>query len=135
MKHKYFTFCLINAALILAIASYSCSEKDEDIAAPSIEIIHPGENDTIKLTGSFVTLEAKAQDHVGIRDMEMTVKDISGALLFTYDKDDIENETYTCHEPFYPTNITKVTQMNMTVTFANEYKNWTSKTVTFYVKP
>ncbi|MEI6750596.1 MAG: hypothetical protein ACOYMF_11405 [Bacteroidales bacterium] len=135
MKQKYRMFCLICAALVVAFMAASCSEKEEDIASPSITIIRPIENDTIRLTNNFITIETVAQDHVGINDMEMNVIDNSGTVLFSYDKDEIETTAYSCMEQFYPEGITKVTQMKLTVTFANEYKNWNSKSINFYVKP
>lgn len=135
MQKRYFTFCLINAALVMAIVLSSCSEKDEDIAAPSITIIQPVENDTIQLLNGFVTIDVVARDHVSISDMEMSIKDKSGTILYTYDVDDLEDQSYTCHEKFYPTGITKVTKMILSVTFSNEFENWTSKAITFYVKP
>lgn len=94
-------FCLSSALLVVAFITASCSEKDDDIAAPSITIIRPIENDTIRLTNNFLTIEAVAQDHVGINDMEMNVIDNSGAVLFSYDKDKIETTSYSCLEQFY----------------------------------
>ena len=135
MQKRYIMFCLINAALVMAIVISSCSKKAEDIAAPSITIIQPVEYDTIQLINGFITIDVLAQDHVRVSDMKMTIKDNSGTVLYTYEKDNIENATYTCHEQFYPTGITKVTQMKLKVTFSNEYENWTSKTINFYVKP
>lgn len=135
MQKKFLIFFLANAAFIMALAFSSCSEKDEDIAAPSITFIHPVENDTVKLYNGSVAIEVLAQDHIRISDMEMTIKDQAGTVLFTYDQDDIESPSYNCHELFYPSDITKLTRMKLAVTFSNEYKNWTSKTISFYVKP
>jgi hypothetical protein len=135
MKHRYMFFFLINAALVMAIAAPSCSKQEDDIAAPSITILQPAENDTIKLNGGFVTIKVFAQDHVNIKDMEMTVTNQTGAILFSYDADDLENQSYTCNEEFYPQGITKLTPMKLTVTFENEYENWQSKSINFFVKP
>lgn len=102
---------------------------------PSITITKPVENDTIQLKNGFITIEMLARDRVRINDMEMNIEDKLGTVLYTYDKDDIENTSYTCHEIFSPIGLTKLTQMKLTATFSNEYKNWITKTITFYVKP
>ena len=135
MQQKYFLFSLINAVLAMAIITSSCSEKDEDIAAPSITFIQPKANDTVLLTNGIVNIEVMAQDHISVSDMEMKIIDTSGTILYTYDADGIEDKTYTCHEQFYPTGITKLTKMKLAVTFSNVYGNWTSKEINFYVKP
>ena len=135
MKKKYSMRCLVFAVLVMASAFSSCSKNEEDIAAPSITFIHPLENDTVQLQSGFISLVVMAQDNVNLRDMEMNLKDKSGTVLYSYDQDNIENTAYTCDEKFYPSGITKVTEMKLSVMFSNEFKNWTSKTITFYVKP
>lgn len=135
MQNRYLVFWLINAALTLSIATSSCSKNAEDIAAPSITITKPTENDTIQLKNGVITIELLAKDRVRINDMEMSIEDKLGTVLYTYDKDDIEDISYTCHELFSPIGLTKVTQMKLTATFSNEYKNWITKRITFYVKP
>lgn len=135
MQQRYFKSCILIAALVSAFFASSCSEKDEDIAAPSINILQPGENDTIDLSNGPVILKVTAQDHVSVEDMEMEVRDNTGTVLYSYDEDDIEVPSYTCIEEFHPEGITILTRMKLTATFENEYKNWTSRSVTFYVKP
>lgn len=135
MKKKYFMRFLLYAGLVMAFAFSSCSKNEEDIAAPSITFIHPVENDTVQLKNGFISIVVVARDHVNVHDMEMSVKDKSGTVLYSYDQDNIENTAYTCDEKFYPSGITKVTEMKLSVMFSNEFKNWTSKSITFYVKP
>jgi hypothetical protein len=119
----------------MVFISFACSEKDEDIAAPSISILLPKQNDTIDLSNGPVRIKVAAEDHVSVDDMEMVIKDNAGTVLYSYDEDDIEVPSYNCNEEFYPEGITKVTQMKLTATFKNEYENWTTESVTFYVKP
>jgi ssDNA-binding replication factor A large subunit len=127
--------CLVFTAMIFAGVLSSCSKNGEDIAAPSITFIQPVENDTVQLKNGYMTIEVLAQDRVNVSDMEMKVKDNSGKVLYSYDKDDISNQSYTCHEVFYPKGIAGITQMKLSVIFSNEYENWTSKSITFYVRP
>jgi hypothetical protein len=134
MQKKYISLFMINAALIV-IAISSCSKDNEDIAAPLITIIRPVENDTVSLTNGFVIIEVVANDNVDIHDMEMNVRDQAGNVIFSYDADDLEDHSYTCIEQFQPKGITEITRMKLTVTFENEYKNWESKAIDFYVKP
>ncbi len=135
MKKKYFMRSLLYAGLFMAAAFLACSKNEEDIAAPSITFIHPVENDTVQLKNGFISIVVMAQNHVNVSDMEMNVKDKSGTVLYSYDQDNIEKTAYTCDEKFYPSGITKVTEMKLSVKFSTEFKNWTSKTITFYVKP
>jgi hypothetical protein len=133
MRKIYLSFNLILAVLVLILSS--CSENEEDIAAPSIIIVQPIANDTIHLTNGTVTIKVTAMDRVIINDMEMEVISKTGTVLFTYDNDYIDNQSYTCNENFYPTGITETTQMSLSVTFENEFKNWNTRTIIFYVKP
>jgi hypothetical protein len=119
----------------MATAIISCSENEEDIAAPSINIIQPHENDTIYLVNGCVYVKVEARDNLEILDMEMELEDQSGTISKSYDNDDINNQSYSCNEKFELTGITSKTKMTLKVTFENEFWNWKSKTIIFYVKP
>jgi hypothetical protein len=135
MRNKYNLLILVATVFIVWIGAASCSKDKEDIAAPSINILQPAENDTVKLTNGFVQIQVVASDHVDIHDMEMNVKDETGKVVYEYDLDDLEEHSYACEEKFYPGTISHVTFFRLTVTFENEYKNWETKGINFYVKP
>jgi hypothetical protein len=135
MTHRYFLILAINTTLIVMILFPSCSKNDEDIAAPVISIIQPAANDTVQITNGYITIKVVASDNVDIIDMEMSIKDESGTVLFDYDLDNLEERSYTCIENFHPEHINQVTKLKLNVTFQNEYKNWESKSIDFFVKP
>lgn len=135
MTNRCFLILAINSTLIVTTLFSSCSKNDEDIAAPLIRIIQPAANDTVQITNGYITIKVFASDNVEIKDMEMNIKDESGTVLFNYDLDDLGDRSYTCIENFYPEHITEVTKLKLNVTFQNEYKNWESKTIDFFVKP
>jgi hypothetical protein len=135
MRNRYNLIILAAAVIIILIGMVSCSNDKEDIAAPSINILQPIENDTVKLTNGFVQIHVVASDHVDIHDMEMNVKDETGKVVYEYDLDDLREHSYACDEKFYPGTISHVTLYRLTVTFENEYKNWETKGINFYVKP
>jgi hypothetical protein len=135
MKNRYFLLFTIKALLIVTTIISGCSKNEEDIAAPSVTIIQPGANDTVQITNGYITIKVVANDHVDIKDMEMSIEDVTGKVLYNYDADDIEGQTYTCNEKFYPEHIDKVSKLKLNVTFENDYKNWATKSIEFFVKP
>jgi len=135
MRISYSLLFLMLAVFFLGTVVSSCSDSDEDIAAPTITFIQPHANDTIHLLNGSLTIKVKAEDKVNIKDMEMVLTDESGNISEEYDNDYIDNQSYTCYEPFELTGITHKTKMSLRVTFENEFKNWSAQSIVFYVKP
>jgi hypothetical protein len=135
MRHRYLLPVQFILMTITALFLTSCSENEEDIAAPSISIIQPAANDTIALSNGYLIIKVIARDKVNIDDMRMTVQDESGNIFYSYTEDDINEQSYTCTEIFYPTGINKKTRLTLCATAENEFKNWGSGTINFYVKP
>ena len=135
MRKIYSSFFLISAVLFIALGLSSCSENEEDIASPSIIFKKPVNNETIQIIDDSISITVEAVDDKYVTDMEMIVKNESGAILIDYDKDDIKSQNYTCDEKFYLHGITKKTRMKLIVKFKNEFQNWNEEEIDFYVKP
>ena len=135
MRKIYSSFYLISAVLLMAIGLSSCSENQEDIAAPSIIFKKPVKNETIQVIDDSISITVEAADDKYVADMEMIVKNESGAILIEYDNDDIKSQNYTCDEKFYLHGLTKTTRMKLIVKFKNEFQNWNEEEIDFYVKP
>ena len=136
MQQKYLIFCLINAALVVAIVSSSCSKNEEDISAPDIAIIKPAENDTIQLENSYLYVHILITGNADLKNMAMNVKDaLTNANIGYYSNYTISGESYICKEPIKLDYISAVSKVTLIVTCENEYNASKSKTVTFYVKP
>jgi hypothetical protein len=135
MRNLYSSLYLISTVLVMAVAISSCSENEEDIAAPSITYTYPAENDTIQVVNNSITIIVTAQDKVKLDEMAMVVKSQSEYFPYNseYKKDDIDSQTYTCNEKFY-LSITKTTRMKLIVSFQNKFHNWNKKEIDFYVK-
>jgi hypothetical protein len=119
----------------MAVYLSSCSENEEDIAAPSIIFKKPVNNETIQVIDDSISIIVEAADNKYVTDMEMIVKNESGAILIEYDNDDIKSQNYTCDEKFYLHGLTKTTKMKLLVKFKNEFQNWNEEEIDFYVKP
>jgi len=135
MRKIYSSFYLISVVLLMAIGLSSCSENQEDIAAPSIIFKKPVNNETIQVIDDSISITVEAADDKYVADMEMIVKNESGAILIEYDNDDIKSQNYTCDEKFYLHGLTKTTRMKLIVKFKNEFQNWNEEEIDFYVKP
>lgn len=131
MRKNFYSFNLVLTVLVISLNLSSCSENEEDIAAPAITINQPVANDTISIINSPFSVQVTAQDRVNISYMEMEVISKAGVVLFNYDKDYIVNQSYTCNENLYPVCITGTTQMILSVTFENKFKNWNTGQITF----
>jgi hypothetical protein len=135
MQQKYLIFCLINAVLVLAFVSSSCSKYEEDISAPDIDIRIPVENDTIQLQNSSFPVYIFITGKADLKKMVMNVKDVlTNTNLGYYGNYSISEESYTCDETIKLEYVTAIRKVTMTVTCENEYKASKSKSVAFYVK-
>ena len=135
MINLYNSSYLISKALAKVTAISLLYRNVNDKTVPSINIMHPVANDTIHLTNGSVTIKVMLKDIANIKEMEMDIKSRSGSILFSDKEDAIENQNYTCIENFYPAGITKKTRMKLCVSFKNDFENWKTKKIIFYVIP
>lgn len=133
MRNFYHLILLISSIFVIAAGISSCSEDEEDISAPTINIVKPVENDTIHLEKSNVYIEVKIENNANIDDLVMTVTTESGNLLFNYKEDQIEKNSYSCIESFSSDNIYTLTKVKLIVTCENEFHAWRKKDVTFFI--
>jgi hypothetical protein len=133
MRKFYHLILLICSVFIIMISISSCSEKEDDISAPTITIKKPAENDTIHLEHSNVYIEVKLENNANIEKMLMTVTTQSGVLLYKYEEDQIDKPSYSCNEYFNNNTIYMISKVKLIVTCENEFHAWRKKEVNFYI--
>jgi hypothetical protein len=137
MRNLYRIFFLIATVLVMGNGLTSCSENEEDIAAPKIIINQPAENEIIGLDTNHevnIDIEAK-EEHGNLKDMIMYVSNESKYHVCDESKGNIKHPEFQFHDSFPLPGITQLTKLTLYVSFTNESGSFKEVYRVFYVQP
>ncbi|MBL0332919.1 MAG: hypothetical protein IPP08_04540 [Chlorobiota bacterium] len=132
-----FYFSVVLSVLIFSVILNSCKEsttEDVDSLKPTITILKPFANDTLKTTSDSINIKFTARDNAELHEIGFKITNAKGETVLS-DEIHVDTSYFSYDKKFKLNGITTITSLNLECSASDHSNNVQTISTFFYVKP